>query len=81
MDPHINKELQVCENRVPPACNSQNLRFFKYFLRPNLDNLKNPVYLGVVCYCFHPLHGMKRVICHVKIVKQCQQRYDRLFDG
>ena len=35
------------------------------------STLKNPVHLGVVCYCFHPLHETKRVIYHVKIVKQC----------
>ena len=38
----------------------------------NSYKLKNPVHLGMVCYCFHPLHGTKRVICHVKIVKQCR---------
>ena len=31
-----------------------------------------PHFLRVVCYCFHPLHGTKRVICHVEIVKQCR---------
>ena len=34
--------------------------------------LKNPVHLGVVCYYFYQLHRTKRVICHVKIFKQCQ---------
>ena len=34
--------------------------------------LKNPVHLGVVSCCFHPLVGTKRMIFYVKIVKQFQ---------
>ena len=63
----------------------QNRRYILYFrstlfvrtLRPKAakmyENVEEPFSSGRgLCYCFHPLHGTKRVICHVKIVKQCQ---------